>query len=196
MMNLLSKDMDIYDSIDIFQIINAHHSSWPSNHIRPKILVFYSSKNKSNFLMDLDPHWYFGRVVPPNYKTTLMGLMGPPNVGLGGYYFLTPLKNLENMIFYVFSLWEGELNPLMVHRGSLGPCIGTITTSEIWAPEPLLTILAFCDFKALESDKHYFLKTGYGIINVHVYRLQIHHSIKFIFNLCFSHCLITFYTQS
>ena len=96
--------------------------------------------------------------------------MGPPNVGLGGYYFLTPLKNLENMIFYVFSLWEGELNPLMVHRGSLGPCIGTINTSEIWAPEPLLMILAFCNSKALESDKHYFLKTGYGIINVHVYR--------------------------
>ena len=145
MMNLLSKDMDIYDSIDIFQIINAHHSSWPSNHIRPKILVFYSSKNKSNFVMDLDPHWYFGRVVPSNYETTPMGSMGPPNVGLGGYYFLTPLKNLENMIFYVFSLWEGELNPLMVHRGSLGPCIGTINTSEIWAPEPLLMILAFCN---------------------------------------------------
>ena len=80
-----------------------------------------------------------------------MGSMGPPNVGLGGYYFLTPLKNLENMIFYVFSLWEGELNPLMVHRGSLGPCIGTINTSEIWAPEPLLMILAFCNSKALES---------------------------------------------
>ena len=52
--------------------------------------------------------------------------MGPPNVGLGGYYFLTPLKHLENMIFYIFSLWGGELNPLMVHRGSLGPCIGSI----------------------------------------------------------------------
>ena len=52
--------------------------------------------------------------------------MGPPNVGLGGYYFLTPLKHLENMIFYIFSLWGGELNPLMVHRGLLGPCIGII----------------------------------------------------------------------
>ena len=52
--------------------------------------------------------------------------MGPPNVGLGGYYFLTPLKHLENMIFYIFSLWGGELNPLMVHRGLLGPRVDLV----------------------------------------------------------------------
>ena len=43
--------------------------------------------------------------------------MGPPNVGLGGYYFLNTLKHFENMIFYIFSLWVGGLNPLIVHRG-------------------------------------------------------------------------------
>ena len=112
MMNLLSKDMDIYDSIAIFQIINTHHSSGPSNHIRSKILVFYSSKNKSNFLMDLDPHCIGileEQYPQPTMKPPPIGSMGPPNVGLGGYYFLTPLKHLENMIFYIcyiFSLGE------------------------------------------------------------------------------------------
>ena len=38
----------------------------------------------SNSLEDLDPHKYFGTVVPPNCETTPMGVTGTFKVGLGG----------------------------------------------------------------------------------------------------------------
>ena len=38
-------------------------------------------------MKDLDLHWYFGRVVFPNYETTQMGLLGPPKAGIGSHHF-------------------------------------------------------------------------------------------------------------
>ena len=43
----------------------------------------------SNSLEDLDPHKYFGTVVPPNNETTPMGVTGTFKVGLGVHHVLT-----------------------------------------------------------------------------------------------------------
>ena len=46
----------------------------------------------SNSLEDLDPHKYFGTVVPPNCETTPMGVTpvtGTFKVGLGVHHVLT-----------------------------------------------------------------------------------------------------------
>ena len=77
-MDLLSIDMDIYDSIASFQ---KNQCPLPFKALQkymvknPCYLLLYKT---SQFLGDLDPHWYFGRVVAPNYETKLMGSLEPP----------------------------------------------------------------------------------------------------------------------
>ena len=57
------------------------------------------------FLLDFDPHWYFGKVAPPNYETTLFGVNGPPKGGLGGNNVSTPIDHKEKPILYIFPSW-------------------------------------------------------------------------------------------
>ena len=78
-----------------FQIINTQHPQGPLNCKRTKS----SSINQvCKFLLDLDPHWYFGKVVPPNYETALFGVNGAPKGGLGGNPVLTSVDHKEKLI--------------------------------------------------------------------------------------------------
>ena len=62
----------------------------------------------SNFLEDLDPHNYFGRVSPPNNETTPMGVTGTFMVGLGVHHVLTFIYHKEKrIIHYFFSVGRG-----------------------------------------------------------------------------------------
>ena len=62
----------------------------------------------SNFLEDLDPHNYFGRVSPPNNETTPMGVTGTFMVGLGVHHVLIFIYHKEKrIIHYFFSVGRG-----------------------------------------------------------------------------------------
>ena len=52
----------------------------------------------SNSLEDLDPHNYFGTVVPPNCETTPMGVTGTFKVGLGVHRVLNFIILYINII--------------------------------------------------------------------------------------------------
>ena len=62
----------------------------------------------SNSLEDLDPHKYFGTVVPPNCETTPMGVTGTFKVGLRVHHVLTFIYHKENRIsHYFFTVGRG-----------------------------------------------------------------------------------------
>ena len=73
--DLLSIHIAIYDSLTNFQKNNTQHPLKPYKYKKSKS----SSINKDcNFLLDLDPHWCFGKVVPLNHKIIPMGVTKAP----------------------------------------------------------------------------------------------------------------------
>ena len=67
--------MDIYDSLINFQKNNSQQPIEPKKYKRSES----SSINRDfKFLLDMDPHWCFGKIVPFNYKIIPMGVTEGP----------------------------------------------------------------------------------------------------------------------
>ena len=63
--------MHIYDSLTNFQKNNTQH---PLLSYKYKKSKSPSISQECKFLLDLDPHWFFSRVVPLNHKIIPMGV--------------------------------------------------------------------------------------------------------------------------
>ena len=59
----------------------AEQCSWAQE---LQLSKFASINQVCKFLVDLDPHWYFGKVVSPNNETTSIGGNGTPKGGFRG----------------------------------------------------------------------------------------------------------------
>ena len=67
--------MPIYDSLTNFQKNNTQH---PQESYKYKKSKSSSINQECKFLLDLDPHWCFGKVVPLNHKIIPMGVTKAP----------------------------------------------------------------------------------------------------------------------
>ena len=67
--------MPIYDSLTNFQKNNTQH---PLKSYKYKKSKSSSINQECKFLLDLDPHWWFGKKVPLNYKIIQMGVTEAP----------------------------------------------------------------------------------------------------------------------
>ena len=142
----------------VFKKINALCHLRPYKNIWSKILAIYSYIKQVKFLGDLDPHWYFGRVVAPNYETKLMGSLEPPQVGLGVLSFVNPLRSQEKQdILYIFPVGS-VADSVMVKRGPQDLPLLLSTEVIIGPQNPLHSILTLCNSKALEGDVHSFFE--------------------------------------
>ena len=83
----------------------AEQCSWA---LELQLSKFASINQVCKFLVDLDPHWYFGKVVSPNNETTPIGVNGTPKGDLGGNHILTPLDHWKKLILYIFLSKVGD----------------------------------------------------------------------------------------
>ena len=98
---------------------------------------FASINQIGKFLVDLDPHWYFGKITFPNNETTPIEFNRTPKGGLGGNHVLTPSDDSKKLILKYFFEQDRGLTQVGVNRDPQDPHWALSTKDEIGPQNPI-----------------------------------------------------------